>query len=70
MKTAVFLDAGGTVFEPYPSCGEIYSSIAARHGIILQPKDLQARFSREFKARDSITSLHSYSNEPIEITWW
>ena len=29
---AVLLDAGGTLFRPYPSIGHYYSAVAAKYG--------------------------------------
>ena len=30
---AVSLDAGGTLFQPWPSVGEVYADVASRHGV-------------------------------------
>ena len=39
---AVFFDAGGTLLYPHPSVGEVYSRVAAEHGVIAQPDQTTA----------------------------
>lgn len=42
---AVTLDVGGTLITPHPSVGEVYATVAARHGCPgLSPADLEKRF--------------------------
>ena len=49
---AVTLDVGGTLIEPYPSVGHIYSEVAARHGHkVFSPEHLDAGFARAWQTK-------------------
>jgi putative hydrolase of the HAD superfamily len=51
---AVAFDAGGTLFEPWPSVGHIYAKAAAAHGVPgLRPEILTERFVMAWRARAS-----------------
>lgn len=67
---AFFFDAGGTLFQPYPSVGEIYAQVARRHGFIADPKDLEALFHASWEERDGLASLQAHSGEKEEKKWW
>lgn len=67
---AVFFDAGGTLFQPYPSVGEIYAEVAARHGLRADPRDLEERFHSLWEERDGIRNLAGSSSEKKEREWW
>jgi putative hydrolase of the HAD superfamily len=45
----VFFDAGNTIIHPYPSVGDLYSSVSARYGIVADPQDVQAAFKTAWK---------------------
>lgn len=64
---AVFFDAGGTLFSPFPSVGEIYSEVAGRHGLAADSMDLEKRFHALWVARDGLAGL---STEKEERKWW
>jgi putative hydrolase of the HAD superfamily len=66
----VFLDAGGTLFRPYPSVGEVYSRVALAHGVALDPKLIESRFHEAWHARNGLASLTGTSNDKIERDWW
>jgi len=66
----VFLDAGGTLFRPYPSVGEVYSRVALSHGVVLDPKLIETRFHDAWHARNGLASLTGTSNDKIERDWW
>jgi putative hydrolase of the HAD superfamily len=43
---AITFDVGGTLIEPYPSVGHLYSEVAAHHGLAdLSPAELNRRFA-------------------------
>src|SRR5258708_2395066 len=71
MKTkVVFFDAGGTLFRPYPSVGDIYARVAWGHGVDVEPADIESRFHDAWHARNGLVSLTSLTNEKIEREWW
>jgi putative hydrolase of the HAD superfamily len=41
---ALFFDVGGTLIEPWPSVGAIYSAVAARHGINADADTMESAF--------------------------
>jgi putative hydrolase of the HAD superfamily len=67
---AVFLDAGGTLFQPYPSVGEIYSATALRHGLHVAPAELERFFHEAWQARNGLSSLAGATSDKIERDWW
>lgn len=48
---AVTFDVGGTLIEPFPSVGDVYSEVAARHGIHIPPGTLNNHFAAAWKAK-------------------
>jgi putative hydrolase of the HAD superfamily len=48
---AVTFDVGGTLIEPFPSVGHVYSEVAAQHGIRIAPAILNERFASSWKAK-------------------
>jgi putative hydrolase of the HAD superfamily len=42
---AVTFDVGGTLIEPFPSVGHVYSKIAGKHGVNVTPNVLNQRFA-------------------------
>lgn len=67
---AVFFDAGGTLFHPHPSVGEIYASTAAKYGCAAAPEELERLFKEAWLHRDGLSSLISHNSEKIEREWW
>lgn len=67
---AVFFDAGGTLFRPYPSVGEVYSEVAGRHGLRTDPDAVEKRFHELWVARDGLCGLSARSGEKEERSWW
>jgi putative hydrolase of the HAD superfamily len=64
------LDAGGTLFTPYPSVGEIYHQVARRYGLAADPKVLEETFHAKWEERDGLASLAAHSGEKEEKGWW
>jgi putative hydrolase of the HAD superfamily len=48
---AVTFDVGGTLIEPFPSVGHVYSKVAAHHGLRIPPETLNERFAAAWKAK-------------------
>ncbi len=67
---AIFFDAGGTLFRPFPSVGHYYSEVAAKHGCRVSPEDVEAAFRRVWSEHDGIGDLRSLSNEKVEKEFW
>jgi len=67
---AVFFDAGGTLFRPYPSVGEVYSEVAGRHGLCTDSAAVEESFHELWVARDGLASLSTRSGEKEEKSWW
>ena len=67
---AIFFDAGGTLFHPYPSVGQIYQEVARRYGCVANAQFLQKTFHDLWHKKDGLGSLVSHSNEKVEKQWW
>jgi putative hydrolase of the HAD superfamily len=67
---AICWDAGGTLFRPYPSVGEVYSRVALKHGVALEAVHIERRFHEAWHARNGLASLASLSSDKIERDWW
>ena len=67
---AVFFDAGGTLFRPFPSVGEIYAEVAGRHGLTADPEELETVFHNTWRQRDGLASLSGQTSEKEERKWW
>jgi putative hydrolase of the HAD superfamily len=51
---AITFDVGGTLIEPWPSVGNVYAEVAARHGLkTFSPDQLNTRFKQAWRARQS-----------------
>ena len=67
---AIFLDAGGTLFRPFPSVGHYYSEVAARHGCQVTAQAVEEAFHRVWREHDGIGDLQGYCDEKIEKAFW
>ena len=67
---AIFFDAGGTLFRPFPSIGYYYSAVAARHGCSVGAEEIEVAFRRIWSEHDGIGDLRSHSDEKIEKEFW
>ena len=67
---AVFFDAGGTLFSPHPSVGEIYARVAKKHGILAESQKIETIFRSEFSKRDKMNSAGAHATEKNEKDWW
>src|SRR5882724_11425530 len=66
----VFFDAGGTLFRPYPSVGDVYARTAARHGVRVNADHVEKTFHDKWHERNGMTSLAGLTSEKIERQWW
>jgi putative hydrolase of the HAD superfamily len=67
----VFFDAAGTLFEVRGSVGQIYSTIAARHGVQADAGELERAFRRAFRAQSVPTIAAAPEDlERSERRWW
>lgn len=67
---AVFFDAGGTLFRPFPSVGQIYARTALAYGVKCDPHLLEAAFYMAWKKRGGLASLGTETSEEKERSWW
>ena len=67
---AIFFDAGGTLFAPHPSVGEIYARVAGKYGMAINGEVAEIAFRKEFSERDKLVSREAHSNEKNEKEWW
>ena len=66
----IFFDAGGTLFQPYPSVGHVYAKVAAIHGVQVDPEHVDKIFHEKWHERNGATTLAGISSEKIERDWW
>lgn len=67
---AILLDAGGTLFHPFPSVGYHYSAVAAKYGCKASEREIEAAFRRVWSEHDAIGDLRGHSDEKIEKEFW
>ncbi len=67
---AIFFDAGGTLFRPFPSVGHYYSEVAARHGCKVGAREVEEAFHRVWREHDKIGNLHGPCDEKVEKMFW
>ena len=67
---AVFFDAGGTLLRPYPSVGEIYQTVASRHGCQVDKDVIEKKFRKIWIRRNGLADLSSHSDEKVERELW
>lgn len=67
---AVFFDAGGTLFRPYPSVGQIYARAAMPYGATCDAALLESTFYLAWKKRGGLASLGAETSEKKEKMWW
>lgn len=67
---AILLDAGGTLFRPFPSVGHYYSEVAAKHGCRVSAEEVEAAFRRVWSEHDKIGDLKGPCDEKVEKEFW
>ena len=66
----VFFDAGGTLFRPYPSVGDVYARVALAHGVRVDPAVVEKTFHAKWHERSGANTLAVQTSEKIEREWW
>src|SRR5438552_845124 len=66
----LFFDAGGTLFRPFPSVGEVYARVAAQHGVRVNAARVEKAFHDQWHQRNGMTTLAGLTSEKIERDWW
>jgi len=64
----VLFDAGGTLIRVEPGVGRIYTERAARHGVTVEPRLIEAQFRALWDERRG--SLHGGVSDTVEREWW
>src|SRR6266487_4093790 len=68
---AVFFDAVGTLLFPEPAAFELYRLVAAQHGLILPPAEVQSRFLAAYRAEEVTDRLAGWvTSEEREVCRW
>lgn len=69
----IFFDAAFTLFRPCRPVGETYARIAGRHGIALDPGDLETRFREVWRAMplpDYRGRCDVAERQEVDVRWW
>jgi len=69
---AVSFDAAGTLFHPVRPVGELYATVAARHGVVVDAATLHARFGAAFAAAPPLAfpGVPAAELRARERSWW
>ena len=68
---AVFFDAVGTLLYPDPSAPVIYAETALRHGLVLSPAEVRARFIAAYRAEEAADAATGWeTSEARERDRW
>ena len=60
---------GGTLIEPYPSVGEVYTRVARRFGIEANPREVSANFSRAWKTKVAFNHSRAAWSELVRASF-
>lgn len=66
---AVTLDVGGTLIEPWPSVGQVYATVASRHGFQLSSGVLNRRFAAAWRAKKDFSHSRAGWSELVDQTF-
>ena len=69
---AVSFDAAGTLFHPARPVGTLYAEVAARHGVEIDPGELQRRFRHAFATAPPLAfpGVPPAELRARERAWW
>src|SRR3954453_22344919 len=69
---AVIIDAAGTLIHPVRPVGELYASVAARHGVDVTATELSQRFRDAFGSAPPLAfpPLSEAELRDAEKAWW
>ena len=62
----MFFDVGGTLLQPWPSVGAIYSRVGQRHGIVANETVMEQAFHNSWKAMKTKAGSLTIA----EKQWW
>jgi putative hydrolase of the HAD superfamily len=68
IRTVTF-DVGGTLIEPWPSVGHVYSQVALRHGVRVSVEVLNQRFAAAWQARENFAHRKSDWSALVDQTF-
>lgn len=67
---AVTFDIGGTLIAPWPSVGQVYAEVAARHGVKnATPELLESRFKAAWQARSPFNETRAGWEELVDAAF-
>ena len=66
---AVTFDVGGTLIEPWPSVGHVYSAVAAQHGVSVAPEVLNRQFAAAWRTKKDFSHRRSDWSELVDATF-
>jgi dihydrofolate synthase/folylpolyglutamate synthase len=67
--SAITLDIGGTLIEPWPSVGHLYAAVAARHGLDIPPETLNRQFAAAWKSKKNFGHSLSDWSQLVDATF-
>jgi putative hydrolase of the HAD superfamily len=68
---AVYFDAVGTLIFPHPPAHEVYATLAAKQGVILDPKAVRERFLAAYRVEEHADRANGWiTSEERERTRW
>ena len=72
MLKAILFDAGDTLFRVRGSVGGVYAAVAARHGVVVTPTEIEPRFRAAFRAMPPLGFPDAPPDElpAREYAWW
>lgn len=72
----IFFDVGGTLLRAHPSVGAVYAEVAARHGIHVNPVEVEERMRKNFferrgdeRVKRAETDGHTLTPEAARRFW-
>ncbi len=66
---AITFDVGGTLIEPWPSVGQVYAEVAARHGWSVAPEELNRRFTAAWRAQSQFAHTRAAWAKLVDATF-
>ena len=69
---AILFDAVGTLMRPEPTVSRAYTAVALRHGVRMDPVEVERRFRRAFARQDTIdaTERDNRTDQQREAERW
>ncbi len=67
---AIFFDAGGTLFQAYPSVAYHYASVATKHGFVVTENEIANSFKEVWSKHDRVGNLGTGIDDKNERVFW